>query len=437
MLKFLRQKIAADNPVRIIYYRLVAFLAAMVYRYPSGNIKVIGVTGTKGKTTTCNLISSILMGAGNKVAMATTVNFRLGDDVWANRSKMTTQGRFYLQKFLRQAVDAGMDYAVLEVSSHAIAQHRLDGINVDCAVFTNLQDDHLEYHGSKEKYREAKGMLFKMLNVSKRKTGIQKASILNKDDKEFDYFDQFLADRKYTYGMKHAEITSTNIDSMAHGTVFKMHFTNKIMDVYMPLPGEFNVYNAMAAACVGAHFGISPQTIKTAIENAAAIPGRVESIKEGQKYSIIVDYAHTTESLENVCALFKPLTKGKLILLFGCTGGGRDKAKRAQMGKVADKYADTIILTDDDPYNEDRFGIIEDIAEGIKRKEGDKLWKILSRREAIRMALTLAKEGDTVLLAGKGGEEVQAVGDSLIEWSDRQVVKELLGKEGDNKCMAV
>lgn len=447
MLNYLRRTLAPENPFRQIYYRFVAFIAALFYGFPGNKMTVISVTGTKGKTTTCNLITSVLRESGHKVGMATTVNIRVGDNVWSNKTKMTTMGRFALQKLLKQMLKEGCKYAILEVSSIALTQNRLYGINTDIAVITNMQSDHLEYHGSFKKYREAKGLLFKNLNTSRRKVGVQKVAILNRDDAEFSYFDKFLADRKITYGLRKTEVKVDDIELLAHGSIFKIILPNQESGIYLPFPGMFNVYNALAAASVAVALGIDLKTIKRGFENCPAVPGRTESIHAGQEYTIIVDYAHTTESLENICQLFKNLSKGKQILVFGCTGGGRDKAKRPLMGKVADKYADCIILTDDDPYEEDRYEIIQQIAGGIKRKEGDDFWKIIDRREAIRFALTLAKKGDTVIIAGKGGEEVMATANGLIPWNDKDIVLELLArtvtvefdgdvKTGTNKCFA-
>lgn len=445
LLAYLRKNLAYDNPLRVMYYQLVAWLAAVWYRYPARDLKVVAVTGTKGKTTTCNLIAGILAAAGKKIGLATTVNLRVGDKVWANRSKMTTFGRFALQKLLREMVNAGCEYAILEVSSIALEQRRLYGINVDMAVWTNLQRDHWEYHGGQNSYREAKGKLFRDLYSGRRKTGVSKVAVLNRDDPHFAYFDRFLADRKITYGARRAEVRSGAMELKGHGTLFKLLLPNQEADVYLPLPGVFNVSNALAASAAAIGLGLDLTTVVRGLENPPAIPGRTESIHAGQEFTIIVDYAHTVESLAQICALFKPLTKGKLILVFGCAGGGRDKSKRPLMGEVADREAKIIILTDDDPYEEDRYAIIEDIAAGIKRPEGDGLWKIADRREALRLALTLARRGDIVLVAGKGGEEVMAVGDELIPWNDSAVIRELLSEEarveiegeirtGENKC---
>jgi UDP-N-acetylmuramoyl-L-alanyl-D-glutamate--2,6-diaminopimelate ligase len=429
LINYLRKKISPSNPFRLLYHQMMAFLAATYYRYPSRYLNVIGVTGTKGKTTTTNLITSVLTEAGYKVGMTSTILFQVGDTKWTNLTKQTTLGPFFLQKMLREMVNAGCTHAVLEVSSHAIHQNRTWGVNFDTAVLTNIGEDHLEYHGGFENYLHIKGLLFARLNRSQRKPRIPKVAVLNKDDAHFVYFDQFLVDREYTYGLGGGTCFASDIILTPRGSNFTLHVPNNQIDVEFKLPGEFNVYNAVAAATVGLVNNINLPVIKEALEKASSVPGRFETIDCGQKFTVVVDYAHTHESLEKLMSLYEKLTKGTLYLVFGATGGGRDKAKRPKMGAVADKYADYIIATDDDPYDENRWQIIEDISGGIKRKEGEKFWKIPHRYEAIKTALAMAQEGDTVVIAGKGSEEIQMIGDEKIPWDDRKVVRELLSRE--------
>ncbi len=429
LINYLRKKISPSNPFRLLYHQMMAFLAATYYRYPSRYLNVIGVTGTKGKTTTTNLITSVLTEAGYKVGMTSTILFQVGDTKWTNLTKQTTLGPFFLQKMLREMVNAGCTHAVLEVSSHAIHQNRTWGVNFDTAVLTNIGEDHLEYHGGFENYLHIKGLLFARLNLSQRKPRIPKVAVLNKDDAHFVYFDQFLVDREYTYGLGGGTCFASDIILTPRGSNFTLHVPNNQIDVEFKLPGEFNVYNAVAAATVGLVNNINLPVIKEALEKASSVPGRFETIDCGQKFTVVVDYAHTHESLEKLMSLYEKLTKGTLYLVFGATGGGRDKAKRPKMGAVADKYADYIIATDDDPYDENRWQIIEDISGGIKRKEGEKFWKIPHRYEAIKTALAMAQEGDTVVIAGKGSEEIQMIGDEKIPWDDRKVVRELLSRE--------
>lgn len=428
MLNVLKNKISNTNPIRLFYHQVLAVIASVYYRFPANSLHVIAITGTKGKTTTTNLVATILDEAGYKVGMTSTINFQIGDKKWNNVGKITTLGPFFLQKFLRQMVDENCQYAVLEVSSHAITQNRIWGINIDTTVLTNIGEDHLEYHNGFENYLRTKGLLFEKLNRSARKPRIFKNSILNKDDPNYGFFDQFFADRKYTYGLSGATCYAGNVRLTSSGSVFVLHVPNNQVEVQLNLPGQFNIYNALAAATVALANNISIAVIKAALEKAASIPGRFESIDAGQKYAIIVDYAHTEDSLRKVLSLYRDLTVGKLYVVFGCTGGGRDKEKRPKMGAVADQYADYIILTDDDPYEENEWQIIEDIAQGIKRVEGQKMWKIPSREEAISLALNLAQEKDTVIIAGKGAEEIQIIGSKKKAWDDRKVVRELLSR---------
>lgn len=421
--------VSDTNPLRLFYHQIKAAIAVLIYRFPSRYMNMIAVTGTNGKTTTVNLTAKILEKAGHKVGMASTINYQVGSHKWTNISKQTTMSPFALQKLLRRMVNDGCTHCVLEVSSHAVTQSRILGINFDTAVITNITEDHIEYHGSFQLYLEAKGELFKRLNRSKRKPIIPKISVLNLDDPHYSYFEQFIVDRKFTYSLKKGTCYATNVSLRPDGTTFTLHIPNEQIEIDLPLPGEFNLYNALAAATVALANNINLKSVKTALEDAAGVPGRLEVINSGQPYTIIVDYAHAPDSLQKLLSLYRNLTNNKLFAVFGATGGGRDKAKRPKMGKIADEFADYIILTNDDPYEEDEMAIIDQISEGIERKEGENLWKIPHRYEAIRLALTLAKEGDVVVLAGKGCEEVQIVGKERIPWDDRHAVRELLSRE--------
>jgi len=429
MINYLRSKIADTNPLRLFYHKVVAIIASLYYRFPSRYLNVIAVTGTKGKTTTTNLIASVLTEAGFKVGMTSTINFQIGEMKWVNVTKKTTLGPFFLQKMLRQMVDTRCTHAVLEVSSHAILQNRIWGVNVDTAVLTNIGEDHLEYHGGFENYLHAKGMLFNRLNRSSRKARIPKVSIINNDDPNFDFFDQFFADKKYAYGMGSGICFATDVNLKANGSDFVLHIPNNQIEVKLRIPGEFNIYNAIAAATVGLANNVNISTLKEALEKSSAISGRFESVDCGQKFNVIVDYAHTVESLRSILELYKRLTRGKLYLVFGATGGGRDRRKRPKMGEVADQYADFIVVTDDDPYLEDEWSIIEDISKGIKREEGKNFWKIPDRNEAIKMVLAKAQEMDTIIIAGKGAEEIQMIHGKSVPWDDRKAVRSLLGRE--------
>lgn len=429
LIQFLRKVIPDTNPLRLMYHQVMAFIAAVYYRFPSRYLNVIGVTGTMGKTTVTSLVTAILSEAGYKVGMTSSIQFQVGDLKWTNLTKMTTLGPFVIQKLLRQMVDEGCTHAVLEVTSQALTQNRVWGVNFDTAVLTNIGEDHLEYHGGFENYLRAKGLLFSRLNRSARKTNIPKISILNKDDPNFIYFDQFLVDRQYSFGMGGGTCYADHLQLKANGSSFLLHVPNNQIEINLTLPGDFNVYNAMAAATVALAYNINLTVIKSALEKAVSIPGRFETIDCGQKFTVVVDYAHIHESLEKLLSLYKKLTKGKIYVVFGAPGGGRDKAKRPKMGAVADKYADFVVVTDDDPYSENEWEIIEQVAAGIKRQEGENFWKIPHRYEAIKLALSLAQEGDTVVIAGKGSEEFQMIGGKKIPWDDRKVARQLLARE--------
>lgn len=425
---FLRRSIPDTHPLRLFYHRVMAVLAALFYRFPANHLRVIAVTGTHGKTTTTNLIAHILECAGEKVGLTSTIGFKVGKRSWPNLTKQTTLSPFALQRLLRRMVRAGCRYAVIETSSHAMTQSRLWGVNVDVAVLTNIAHDHIEYHGGMRQYIEAKGMLFRGLHALRRKPGFQKIIVLNRDIPEFDYFNRFVADRTLTYGFsKKANVMAQEVEHRLHVNSFLLKIPNDEVRIDFQLPGKFNVANGLAAATVALGCGVSLPSIQKALESARGLPGRLESIDMGQDFSVIVDYAHTAEALEELCKLLRELTKGRLILVFGATGGGRDKAKRPKMGAIADRYADAIILTDDDPYDEDEEEIIENIAAGIHRPAGENFWKIVNRREAIRFALSHARKDDTVALVGKGCEECMVLRGKKIPHDDRKVAREMLG----------
>lgn len=417
------------HPLRLLYHKITSVIAAVINGFPANKMVVIGVTGTNGKTTTVNLITNILNTAGYKVGMASTINFQIGEKRWVNAAKQTTMGPFYLQKLLKQMVAAGCKYAVIEVTSHALDQSRVFGINFDIAVVTNVTAEHTEYHGDFNSYLAAKGKLFSQVSKGRRKFGVPKITVLNTDDKYYNYFNQFVADRKISYGLKVATVYAENIEKKPEGSHFILHVPNNAIPIEISLPGEFNVANCLAATSVCMALQIPLETIKKGLESSSSVSGRFEHVNAGQKYSVIVDYAHTPEAIENLFSLYKQLTSGRLFTVFGATGGGRDKSKRPRMGELANQYADYIVVTDDDPYEEDEWEIIEQIAAGIPRREGHNFWKIPDRREAIRLVLTLAKEGDSVVVAGKGCEEIMIVRGKKIPWNDKNVITELLSRE--------
>ena len=388
-----------------------ALLGAIVYRFPSKKLKVIGVTGTNGKSTVVFFISRILEEAGYSVAALSSIQFKIKDKIWPNTLKMTMPGRMKIQKFLRDALRAGCQYVVLEVTSEGIKQYRHKFIGFDLAVLTNLTAEHLESHGGFDNYKKAKGKLFRSLKANGK-------SVINLDDSQADYFRQFPAKEKIGY----------TINS-------KPEFTLNLL-------GRFNISNALAAIAVAQAEGVPLAKIKTALGKIKSIPGRMEIvIKEsftphlskigakhqlkkqslkGAGFTVIVDYAHTPDALEKVYQTVKEISKGRLIGVLGAAGGGRDKWKRPALGKIAEQYLDKIIITNEDPYDEDPRQILSEIKSGSPRAK-----EILDRREAIRKAISLAKPGDVVIITGKGCEPWMCLAKGRkIPWDDREVVRE-------------
>ncbi|MBI4837310.1 MAG: UDP-N-acetylmuramoyl-L-alanyl-D-glutamate--2,6-diaminopimelate ligase [Candidatus Portnoybacteria bacterium] len=413
------------------YHLALAYLGASIYRFPSGKLIVIGVTGTKGKTTTCNLIAQILNYCGLKTGMATTVNFRIGNEEWINEYKQTMLGRFKLQKLLRRMVKADCKYAVIETSSEGILQHRHRLINYRIAVFTNLSFEHIERHGSFENYRATKLKLFE--KVAQRKDGI---GVYNLDDENVERFLAVPIRRRYGYcaecrtsGYRVAMLENKHriydIKVLSGKTIFV--FDGEKFE--LPLIGEFNVHNAAAAICVALSQGLKIEQIKRALALAKTVPGRMEIIDEEQDFTAIVDYAHEPVSLESVLKTVKIFKPKRIIVVFGSAGSGRDKWRRPAMGEVADKYTDIVIVTTDDSGDERPGKIIDEILTGVmKNKERilkKNVFKIVDRRKAIRTAVDLAQPGDLILFAGKGGETWMNVKNGKkIPWDESAIVRE-------------
>jgi UDP-N-acetylmuramoyl-L-alanyl-D-glutamate--2,6-diaminopimelate ligase len=430
LFNFLRKAIPDQHPIRLFYHKLKAMAAAVIYRFPANEMTVIAVTGTNGKTTTANILHQVFSDAGHKVGMLSSLNWKIGDQEEANASGQSTMSPFLFQKKLRDMVKANCDVAVVEVTSHGLVQSRIWGVNVDTAVLTNFAQDHLDYHGTIEEYKKAKGLLFDSLNVSRRKPGVPKVSVINQDDAAAEYFGSFPVDHRFDYGIQRGAYAARNLVAKPDGTKFLLRIPNGEVEVDFKVPGRVNVYNALSAATVGVAHHINLQTIKAALEKMRPVPGRNEIIDEGQGFTVVVDYAFTENALEQLLGMYKELTQGKVITVFGATGD-RDKNKRPKMGAVLHKLSDEIIVTNDDVYSEDPLEIARMLREGIPREEGDRLWQVLDRREAIRLALEMAEDGDTVLVAGRGADEFQPIGKVKLPFDDRQVVRELLAREVD------
>lgn len=429
MLNFLRKLIADTNPVRLLYHKLMAVIAAVKYGFPSRKMIVIAVTGTNGKSTTVNLMANILETAGYKVGMTSTINFQIGSKKWMNNTKQTTQSPFLLQRLLREMANEGCKFAIIEVTSQAMTQSRVWGITIDCAAFTNISHDHLEYHGGFANYLSAKGSLFQKVSRSKRKPDVPKVMVLNQEDENYAYFDQFIADRKITFGLKTGTVCAEALKLRADGSDFTLKVPNNAVPIKFNVPGEFNVENALCAAACCMAYGVSLDDIRRGLCAATTIPGRLDHVDAGQDYAVVVDYAHMPSALEGLLSIYRDLTpNGKLFAVYGATGGGRDKLKRPDMGAIGEKFADYLIITDDDPYSDDELQIIDDVCKGVKRREGDRFWKIVDRAEAIRLALSLAKAGDSVVISGKGSEEVMKVRGKTIPWGDKKIAEGIINR---------
>lgn len=393
------------------YHSLLAYAGAIWYGFPSRSMKVIGVTGTKGKSTSVYLITKILEGTGHKVAAIGSLGYKILDKEWPNTLKMTMPGRFRLQKFLAEARKAGCEFVVLEVTSEGIKQRRHLGIDFDCAVFTNLHKEHIESHGSFENYLAAKQELFKRTTSR---------HVLNADDPYIDSFGNFSAKHKIFYGIRKGDIRAENIEIRptesffeVYGTFFTLH-----------LGGEFNVLNTLAALAVAAMYHIDLPSAKPVLESIKSVPGRVEFVQR-DPFNVVVDYAHTPDSLRSVYSALKKGTEGKMICVLGACGGGRDRWKRPEFGAIADQFCDQIILTDEDPYDEDPKAILEEISSGIGHKEKGTM--ILDRKKAITEAIDRGTKGDTVIITGKGSEVSMALkGGKKIPWSDKKIAMDVV-----------
>lgn len=399
------------------YHFFWALFACLVYSYPSKKIKVIGITGTNGKSTTASLTAKILEEAGLKVASLNSIKFKIGTDEKENDLKMTMPGRLVIQKFLREAVSKACDVAIIEVTSEGIKQHRHRFIDFDVAVLTNLSPEHIESHGGFENYKSAKLKLFK---------AAKKLHIINFDDKYANFFLQAYSKQKIIYSIRTLNedfdsVKAEQVNVLPEGSTFKIDN----IDFKISLLGEFNVYNALAAISVAKYFNIGLDVCSNALREAVGVQGRMEEVIQ-YPFKVFVDYAFTPNALEQVYKFLKPKQK-KMIALLGACGGGRDKWKRPVLGKIAAKYADKIILADEDPYDEDPLEILKMIEEGIFEHgfKKDDFFEILDRKEAIKKALQLADPGDVVIITGKGCEPWMCLAKGKkIEWDEKRTILE-------------
>jgi len=441
---FIKKLIPA--PLLRLYHFIVAILAAFLYGFPSNKMIVIGVTGTGGKSTTIKMIGEILTEYGLSVGWLSSLSIRILDKEKINPYHMTMLGRFKLQKHLKIMLSKGVHYVVVEVTSEGIKQFRHIEINFDILVFTNLSREHIEAHGSFEKYRDAKLKIFKKLFSQKRKKLAwlekkqEKIIIANLDDENVDYFIEQKADKKYGFSVKEINALPKKIKLLKiisyklneNGSTFTLDSTK----FDLKLLGEFNIYNALAAITTARALGIDYITAKHALLKIEEVPGRMEKVETGKNFSVIIDLAHTPDSLEQAYEALRKayfLVPGfkNMICVLGSAGGGRDKWKRPVIGEIAGEFCDKTFLTNEDPYDEIPKDILKDIEEGLKRKNkvlGKEYFKIEDRRKAISEALKSAKKEDLVVITGKGTEATMVISNKKIPWNEKKVVEEELKK---------
>ena len=408
----------------------LAYLGAWSYGFPARNLMVIGVTGTNGKSTTIALLHQVFSDFGLSVASITSVRERIGEHETVrgtvSSKKNTMPGRLGLQQFLSRARRAGCHFAIIEVTSEGIAQHRHRGISFDAAVLTNMRPEHIEAHGSFEEYREAKGRLFAVLGRRLKK--IETRSIVNVDDPSAFYYLHMDADRKWGFGTDPSNVREDIVPVIVGDstvTADEIRFTWDGLDWEVPLVGDFYLYNVLAAIATARSFGIPSTSIRDSLRTARGVPGRFETVLS-RPFHVVVDYAHTPDALESVyrsAARMYLEKSGHLIAVLGSAGGGRDVWKRPEFGRIADEFADSIILTNEDPYNEDPLEIVHAIERGIR---SGKARIVLDRESAIRAAIEEARPGDVVLITGKGAEQTIMLAEGPMPWDDREVVREIV-----------
>lgn len=430
-MKKLLKKIVPER-IFLIYHYLLALSATVYYGFPAKKMIVIGVTGTKGKTSTANFIWSCLTAGGQKTGIVSTANIRIGEKEFLNEFHMTMPGRFAIQKLMSQMVKNGCKFCVIETTSEGLKLSRHIGVYYDIAIFTNLSPEHLPSHGgSFKKYKQAKGKMFDSIFSYKKNIDgkeIKKIIIANNDDENVDYFLNHKADKKITFSMENkSDYVASLVEESGSGVKFSLEKT--IFKI--GLLGKFNIYNVLPAIIICRIFGINNNLIIKGVEGLSAIPGRMEKIEEGQNFTVLVDYAHEGKSMKAAISTARNVVGNdkKVIVILGAEGGGRDKHKRSIIGKIASELADVVVVTSVDPYDDDPVEINKDVATAVK--EGGKilnknLFVFTDRRDAIKKALSVAREGDVVLITGKGSEQSMYIYSKVIPWDDRKVTREEL-----------
>lgn len=414
---FTQQKMGVNNEIIVPDTReLYADMCAKWFSNPADSLKLIGVTGTNGKTSITYMLKSILEAAGNKVGLIGTIHNLIGDEVI--ETKNTTPGVFELNRLFSLMKEKGCTYVVMEVSSHALDQKRVCNLTFDAAIFTNLTQDHLDYHITMENYLEAKKKLFSMC----------KMAVVNSDDQYCEQLINGLDCRVISYSLSNDSTYSAKAVKYYPDSVeYELVSNGLLKHIKFNTGGKFSVYNSMCAVITAYELGLSIDEISAAIENISGIKGRAESVPTGRDFTVIIDYAHTPDGLKNILKTFNDCEKNRVIALFGC-GGDRDKTKRPIMGSIATRYADYVIITSDNPRSEDPDSIINNILVGTT---GSKVpvKTITNRIEAIKYAISIAQKGDIIVLAGKGHETYQILKDGTIHLDEREIVKEALAQE--------
>jgi UDP-N-acetylmuramoyl-L-alanyl-D-glutamate--2,6-diaminopimelate ligase len=406
----------------------LAQMAANFYHHPSRRLRLIGVTGTNGKTTTTFLIESLFSRAGRRVGVIGTINYRFGGREQV--AERTTPESLDLQRVLGEMVAAGIDIAVMEVSSHSLELKRVAGCEFDLAIFTNLTLDHLDFHQDLDHYLQAKLRLFSQLGKGSEK-GTRKMALINLDDAFAEQFLQVTPTEAWGYGLgEKGQIRGSGLDLSSKGIRMHIESPRGPIIIRSSLIGEHNVYNILAAAGAGVWGGLSPSEIAEGIAMVRRVPGRWERIEEGQRFTVVVDYAHTGDALERTLKAAKDLCEGRLITVFGC-GGDRDRAKRPIMGEVAARYSEYFIITSDNPRSEDPATIISEIEEGVKKAYPgkDNYDKIIDRQEAVAKAIQMAQDEDLVVISGKGHEAYQILKEGRVPFDDREVAGACIRKK--------
>ncbi len=431
----IKKLIALDNPLRLLYHKIRAIIANFIYGFPSKNMKIIWVTGTNWKTSTCNIIARGLIENWEKVFMFTTVNVILWDEEFTNTTKMTSPDPFVLQKLLKQAKKKWIKTAIIETASHWIKYNRILWINYDTLVLTNITQDHLDLHKTMKDYVNTKLSIFQKLITYKRKKWVKKTAIINIDSDYNELFLEETYDTLYTYWKsRNASIKIENIKNTDNWLEFKLKLPWNELNIKTKLFGEFNAYNIAWAVWVFISENISKEKIEEILSKIKWIPWRLEAVENNEWYKIFIDYAHTADALEKVLETIKEITTNKIITVFWATGD-RDKTKRPKMWEVVSSLSDKVILTQDDDYTEDTIAIIKDVLPWINRKEWEDFWVIPDRQEAIRTALLSANKWDSILIAWKWDEHVMITNAWPIEWHDKTKVLEILKTIDDNKII--